>query len=604
MINRNIQRRFAKALDEGYNKTNLQSAFYTITTTFISKELDLCTKEGFALHELKLPSSSIKKGELAAFVSIPFASQTLFQRFKTYLKPDVITVLDELVWMDSLSATSIEKNLEIEVYDTKINSYGRGYSSSSFALKPEFEIFKDINASYSSFSREPLFVLQLPLDFRKLLVEYYDKPQGAEFEAIETIDATDFIFHGEQDILLELPRVLIYKDQDQIKVTAKDRPQASTLNKMQKKLSLKEFYPENTAKELKNLRTGLLASLIVKMDSSTTRPDVAQNLRLLAKKYYRSHFNSSQGILTYLKGSASIDRYNSFNNEPTLYHVLQHMPINEWISIENIEKYIQYNLIDVKPISEYTAYNKLYYVVEEGEGRFAYRDKRYISKNLYYDSVIQPLIKGTCFLFAAYGLLDIAYDTPDVSEIGITAKSPYDGLKYVRLNPLGAFAMDQQPDYEVPTTITQSSIRLSEDSLTIVIDETDTTAPIILEPYTQRVSPNRFKTDYSHFLKDVKTLSDVNQKINLFKQSVKVKMPKNWELFFEELRQKIDPLEKVTTMKIFRIPSENKELLQIIAKDAILKNLCLKAEGFHVLVTVLNYPKFKKRLQEFGYLMS
>jgi hypothetical protein len=199
--------------------------------------------------------------------------------------------------------------------------------------------------------------------------------------------------------------------------------------------------------------------------------------------------------------------------------------------------------------------------------------------------------------------LDVAYDTPDVSEMGKTTQSPYDGLQYIRLNKLGAFVLAKTAEYEEPSVISKSSITLSTDSLTIVVDEADTTAPVILEPYTHRVSPNRFRTDFGFFLKNTKTKQELEDKITLFKQSVKVDIPDNWEVFFKELRQKIDPLTPVKDVFVFQIPTDNPELLRLIAKDVTLRKYCLKAEGYHIIVPKKNMSRFRKRLGEFGYLL-
>ncbi len=49
-----------------------------------------------------------------------------------------------------------------------------------------------------------------------------------------------------------------------------------------------------------------------------------------------------------------------------------------------------------------------------------------------------------------------------------------------------------------------SNIELSKDSLTIITDKDDDTAAIILKPFTERISHNRYRTNYTFFLKDYK----------------------------------------------------------------------------------------------------
>ena len=74
--------------------------------------------------------------------------------------------------------------------------------------------------------------------------------------------------------------------------------------------------------------------------------------------------------------------------------------------------------------------------------------------------------------------------------------------------------------------------------------------------------------------------------------------------FFQELKGKIDPFDKITDITVFQIPTDNKSLIEIIAKDDKLKSLCIKAEGFRILVEKSKLPNFKKRLREFGYLIG
>jgi len=44
----------------------------------------------------------------------------------------------------------------------------------------------------------------------------------------------------------------------------------------------------------------------------------------------------------------------------------------------------------------------------------------------------------------------------------------------------------------------------------------------------------------------------------------------------------------------------SRELLQIIAKDKILKKWELKAENYHILIDAKNVSKVKKRLEDYG----
>ena len=90
----------------------------------------------------------------------------------------------------------------------------------------------------------------------------------------------------------------------------------------------------------------------------------------------------------------------------------------------------------------------------------------------------------------------------------------------------------------------------------------------------------------------------------MFKQAINKELPPNWQQFFKELEAKIDPLEEIDNMMVFQIPPDNQALIRLIARDEKLKKLCRKAEGYYVLVEKAKISQFKKRLQEFGYLLT
>ena len=607
MKNKFLHGEVVRILDSNYYRREIEHKMGKVAKKFVKANREFCEEEGISEDYVNLAlGGSMSFAKWKNLAAIPFSSKTLFQAFREFLPENVRLILDELIWVDTLSNETIERKFDIKIYETKTTKYASGYTNTTHGLLPEYSFFSFYNHNPHGYAhKEASFTLFLKPEFRKLLSQYYDKPEGADFKAVTDLEDTQYIYEGEQDILLELPRIIAYKGQQQIKTTTKGRPQASTINKMRRKLNIKEFYPDAEEKELLNLRTHLLAGLVVATREATVSSDVVGQLKDLIKDTYVSkRFQSAPNILLYLKGTGYLQHGEMKQPEATILKVFKQLPVGEWVSLSNFEDVVKYNFYDIAPVTGYGAANRLFYVQKIEGAHHTYTEKTYIEGNLYYDSLHVPFIKGTCFLFAALGLLDMAHSEPNVDNIGETCKSYYDKLKYVRLTALGAYVLDLTSEYAAPAAISQSTITLSDDSLTIIIDESDTTAPIVLEPYTQRVSPNRFRTDFSFFLKGVANKKQLNDKITLFKQSVKTDIPPNWTSFFEELDRKIDPLKAVKNVKIFSIPTTNEELLQLIAKDPVFQQICFKAEGYLIIVTNKNMPKFKQRLQEFGYLLS
>lgn len=607
--------KIADILDKSYTKAQLDSSFKTPVRIFITQNESFLRSEGIPNRILLLAREKrFDKRTLANMCAVPFRNKVIFNKFRQTLVDDVRKILDELVWLKSIHESAIQDKFGIQITtEQKKNRYG-GNIYSVRRLKPEFNIFQSINhAPYYGTANFSLFITP---ELRKLLIRYYDKPEEAYLEPLETaaIEKTTYQYtSGEKDIHLELSRIAAYVAQGQVKVTAKGRPSAGTIGKMQRKLNLQEFFSdkdlEKSDKSLKNLRTKLLAGMMVTMTTKQTLTDIAAMLREeVFQKNFLKRFDSPSAIMAHLKGINYLDSHDFRSIEVEAFSLLQRLPVDKWISLSNLNNYITYNIIDLAPVNESTAANKLYYeYAEDPDGEtylMRYERKHYVESSSYAQAILQPFLKGLFFFYAAFGLVKLAYDKPDVSTLGKTAYSPYDGLKYVQLTPLGFYVVGQTNTYIQPKGSTGSEILLSKDSLTILIDEEDQIAPTLLEPYAERISATRYRTDFRFFLKECRSKKELDGKIKLFQQFISNDLPSNWEKFFAELRQKIDPFVAISEMKIFKIPEDNPNLIQLIARDGQLKKLVVKAEGYHILIPKGNFSRFKKRLQEFGYFLT
>ena len=127
---------------------------------------------------------------------------------------------------------------------------------------------------------------------------------------------------------------------------------------------------------------------------------------------------------------------------------------------------------------------------------------------------------------------------------------------------------------------------------------------ILLKNFTERVSGNRFRVSYDTFLKDCKTRKELRTKIDVFRQTVNIKLPANWERFLEELTFKAKAIETSANITVLKLPETDRHLHSLIAQDTALKSLVAKAEGFQIIVTNENLPKLKSRLKDYGYLLD
>lgn len=597
--------RAVKILNATYNKTELQTSLYISSRLFARQHKAFLLSQGISERYLHIANQkNLSKSALTELCAIPFSSKAIYKKFRGTLLEEIQLLLDEIVWIGKLYQREIENRYDISIYTVTTRQLWNNYQRTEATLKEQFKFFKSENTA-GWYSPKPEFVLSLPVELRRLLINYYDKPKDAELLPVEELKETDHEFtEGEQDIHRLLPLLMVYTSQDNIKLTSKNRPVNSTIGKLRRKMEVQEFFPEAKERLAQQARSNLLAGMLVTLSQNQLANNAASSLRdSVFGKNYRNRFESAPIILSHLKGMGYVDTSDLQDIEKDMFLILQKLPLGEWVDMENIATFLRYNLIEVEPIDKVTAANKLYYQYRAKEERY-YTDKHYVRKDIYNDAIAQPFLKGTLFFFASFGLLDLKYDEPDLETLGVTAYSPYDGLKYVRLTPLGAYVSGVTNNYEIPKQSAPPTMKLSPDSLTILVDSDTSIADTLLAPYATRISPSRFQTDFNTFLKECNDQYSIDNKIKLFKQFVGEDLPENWQAFFKELRQKIEPLELIGATKIFQIPADNSDLIRLIARDAELRDLTIKAENYHILIKNSDLNKFKKRLQKFGYFMS
>ncbi|MFK7906439.1 MAG: hypothetical protein AB8B69_15010 [Chitinophagales bacterium] len=590
---------FHTEIDETFNKTDLKKAILPIIRPFLLQNEELCMEHGasYSLYS-QLPGLNTTKPNLVKIYCLPFLTEKLLEAFRAYIPSEVRSIMDALVWQEHIEEKEIKKQFEVEIAEEGQNSWG----SPTQTLKKEYAFFQS-DSKHIWKERKDIYTLSLPPIMRRYLMHIYPKPKHYDIHPTKP-ESTSFTYDGEKDIFLELPRLMVYYKQGNIALTAKDRPTVSSVNKMQKTLNLNDFFGGTKNKYLKNIRSNALITMLTLSKKMKGENDDEFFLKRLFHLYReQTSFYSFPILHTTIKGTGHMDTHWDLKNvEPEIFKLLQNLPQNEWVSYQNIEDYASYRMLPIQPVSVRLAEQRLYFSIKFETGS---PEKHYVKKNTFSKEVTHPFLKGSFFMFAAFGLVEIAYNAPDTDQIGGTCFSPYDGLQYVRLTDLGAYVLGKTKEYTKPINVQKVPLILSKDSLMILSDETDSTADILLQNYTQRVGANRYQTDAAIFLKNCKSKTDLQNKISLFKQTVTDKLPPNWNAFFEGLLANINPLKKVTnSYLLMQIPADNKELVRLIAQDAILKKYVLKAENFHILVKKTDLVKFKNRLKEFGFLLT
>lgn len=460
-----------------------------------------------------------------------------------------------------------------------------------FAYSPGYLPFHA--GSSQDYEKIVKLTIQFPLLMRKVFAAVLPRPGGYYFEEISQLPKGSISFSFEKLIFQELPLFLAYYTQSNLNFTQKGAPNLASVKKMDKALMLEPFPLEENL----NLRSNLIAGLF--SDTFGTPTANADPLSILKRLFEPSRSKKEWRafppfLLSYLKGIRSLDTF-YFNTDVTkdIFDMVKKLPVDKWISRENLTAYLRAHFINLKIIEPShlermsSAFSSKHY--------FGYNSSEKEAE----DSVYFPNFLGHLYLLAAFGLLEIAED-PDL----LMENSYYDHFVACKLTNLGAYVFGQMNEYEVPENAGGVKIIPAQDSLTATVEGNTAVAEVLLKDFLQKVSENKFKLSPEGFLKDCTNEKSLKNKINLFKGVINKTLPPYWESYFEELIKNSGLIKSATDFFVFKLPEDDKQLLNIIVKDHDLKKIVIKAEQYHVLLKKSDKGQFISKMKSYGYLAN
>ncbi len=584
----------AELLEAVLTKEELSRRFTPMIKLFIEKNRTFLKDEGIDASILDAKTGSVTKTILARQCCIPFISHAIYTQWLIGLSDPVKQAVWLLIWEDHISLPELEICINTKILNKAPDTYPDSHPG---VISPAFAFLTNYhapNASYYSYRETPL--MSLPLPIRKTITNYYHQPDHTKLTGSpETPTGVIEYLDSEQTILQEWPRIRAYVNDKQVDFTLSGRPKLTGLPKMQKQLGLRELFPQPENKKFRFLRSYLLAALARVAPTTYPAAPVHQQLKQLFDLPFKKFLPTPTILLLDLKNSANIFMWDKLEKEPLILELLAALPEGEWVNTSQIVGYTKYHFWNINPIHFSTAAT-LYYEYQH--------HKEYLEHHHIKDAIELPYIMGSFFLFAAFGLCEICFNEPDTSIPGLTYYSSWDYLFAVRRTKLGDYVCGLSPEYDYAHAKPSYTFTLSPETLMITMENGDDITAKMMEPYAERIAANRFKTDAAYFLKGITSKKNLESKLGLFKQLFPDGIPANWQAFFDGLLLNINPFDVVQQVHVLKLPPDNRELLQLVARDPMLANLIHKAEGHMLIIRHQDLAAFKRRLLEFGYLIT
>ena len=601
-----VERTMEALVDQHYTGEALKRIYKNHLHDYLFTAENFQVKGNFTIGKLK-------KSDTARALAKVYGNKELFQAFFDRLPQGVQDILESLVWEGGeREAKQLEKLFHVEIVKTARKG---GYGNTQDIHDPYviFQVRSQYDwRSYRDYSYS--FYLSVADRFRKTFKEYLSAPDGYDIAALDRIKKTALLYEDQDRILRHVKLYVTYIEQGNLKFSkSTGKLLKSSLTQMAKYCSIKEFY-DKSRKDLEYIKTRLIIDFL-----QGVQVEMAQVPAELIKTIFQNFFKTTTAnpkskqkklyaFLYHLKGS-----YYEYNYEKrekrvkrSLQQLLKALPVSQWVSFENIEKYcfyreIYFNVVERKNYGNDLYFNKKY------RGSFSGGYERvYIREGQYKDAVIVPFLKTMMFLFATFGILDVAYDVPEnplLQERDNPYLSLFDGVHYVRLTPLGAYILGLKKKYDAVVQEEIANVLLDDKRLIMTMEGRDPLKAMVIEKLADQISENCYKVNYQSFLKECSTKKDIKQKITMFKDHVSEKPPPIWQEFLDDVESKINPLVSKQKMKVFKL-KQSQDLIALMARDDVLKQYIRKAEEYHIVIEESNISKVKKRLEEFGYFID
>ncbi len=554
-----------------------------------------------------------KKAYLTALLLAVCQDKEMGRRLFETLPPETREVLDAVTWERRMNLAALEKRLGRQIVVANPDERRANYEP--FLIPPEHGFLVIVKSQesqwgYRAWNEKPKredYCLVLPDEIRKLCKAWVPPPVGYELLPLDEVpDSAGSRYSCDRKAISDLRLVAEYIAQGHLKYTKSERVAMPSLKAIHQLTVGPEFFEASDNGDLALLRTRLLVggmsfagenereNLLAHADSAESVRDlfakVSANAAFLHEELLPHTAHERNRRCKYC--AASLKHLASF---------FAKLPAEKWVSWENIRSY--HTLRELRPTLFYEASGSLQ--AQATRESDLWSTSVFIKQQNEFELVGEPLLKGYAFLLAAFGMAEIAFVPPAGGAYHRPKKAyltPYDGLRFVRLTPLGEFVHGRRTTFEVARgPALRAAITLDEVRLLATCRNTDKLTEIALGQFMEKLAPGRYRMTPKSLLSGCARREDIEERLRLFRRVVSAAPPPIWEDFFARTLARMAPLRLEPDFAVLKV-SADEEIRRLLASDPILKEIILKVEGLRIAVRTGDLKKLGKRLEQFGYL--
>jgi hypothetical protein len=218
------------------------------------------------------------------------------------------------------------------------------------------------------------------------------------------------------------------------------------------------------------------------------------------------------------------------------------------------------------------------------------------------------------FLFeyaATLGLVDVAYVSPVCARADfhdrwgtdeLTSLSRYDGLQYIRINPLGAWCLGVAERYQPEAVAVESLLKVLPNLDIVARDRPPPPADaLFLDRFAERRSDSVWHLSRERILEAVAEGHSVTALVEFLTAKADGPLPQTAESFLEDLDRSSQLLRDCGRARL--IECADTTVAQTLAHDRRLRKLCQLAGERHLVFRAADEKAFVRGLRELGYVL-
>lgn len=457
----------------------------------------------------------------------------------------------------------------------------------------------------------------VPADLLERLKDFVPRPPEDKIRYTEEVNDEGLVVRETATpALANLATFLNLATDEKIRVSAKTgKATAATVKKMGELLYEPDWYDDDEIGPMQAFAWPLLlqGGGLAKTDGSCLKltpagrkalqKDLAGGIKKAWQKWEKSKLIDEFSRVTAIKGQRSSrgrTMTTPVKRRPMINNLLEDLQPGKWISLDELDRLMQANSLYSFDMVNYDW--KLYFL-DSHYGHLDYSDT-------------WPLLQFRYLLIylfeycATLGLVDVAYRDPygaryeDYSSCWGTDELEYlshcDGLQYVRINALGAFALGYTDEYEEAKETDLFVLEGAE----LFFTGGKAIAPgqaLYLEKIAERTEVDRWRFSASSLLAAVnggETLAEIQRRLESLSTE---KLSREMEQLFKEVRQRSTAFVNVGQTSLIECGSEFRK--QALTNKKLSK-LCLPAGEKHLVVLPGKELEFARTLEAIGFVLG